>query len=155
MDWRGFGLFVFGFLACAGLFFVFEFFSITGFVVSDYSLSAPIDHIVEEDIVLLDEGVLIRIGGATISDYEDTGSMVPVLDEGSNGIRVAPENESEVEVGDIVSYRDGDRLVVHRVVLKGEDSEGVLFETKGDSNLVSDRRIRFEDIEYVTIGVIY
>lgn len=160
MGWKGFFIFGLGFLA--GAFLVFSFgaelehpFS-TGFAVFDSGdLSSPSDYLSEEDIIVLGDEVIIRVQGATLSRYAETGSMRPFLDYGANGIRVVPVNESEVEVGDIVSFRHAGVLVVHRVVDKGIDEEGVWFEVRGDANLVGEGKIRFGDIEYKTIGVLY
>jgi hypothetical protein len=152
-------VFVLGFVSCAVLIFSSNFnleipFK-TGWVVFDGTIVGPSDYIGEDDIVILSDRVILRIGDTTLSSYADSGSMLPVLDEGANGIRVVPASESEIEVGDIVSFRMFGMLVVHRVVDKGVDGDGVYFITKGDSNLVSDGKIRFKDIEYVTIGVLY
>jgi hypothetical protein len=46
-------------------------------------------------------------------------------------------------------------LIIHRVVEKGVDFDGIYFIAKGDNNVVSDGKIRFEDIKYKTIGVIW
>ena len=81
--------------------------------------------------------------------------MLPILDKGANGLRVVPKSEDDVSVGDIVSFRIGGVLVVHRVVEKGIDDNGTYFIVKGDANLIGDGKIRFKDIEYITIGIIY
>jgi hypothetical protein len=81
--------------------------------------------------------------------------MGPFLNGDANGIRIVPSSEEDLDVGDIVSYRVGDFLVVHRVVEKGNDDEGVYFIVQGDTNLISDGKIRFSDIEYVTVGIIW
>ena len=153
-------IFMLGFFSCAFLFFSFgsdlEIPFKTGLsVLGGDDISAPTDWVSEEDIIILGDKVILRIDGATLSNYVDSGSMVPVLDKGANGIRVVPESEAQVGVGDIVSFRVGGLLVVHRVVEKGFDGDGVYFVMKGDANLISDGKIRFEDIEYVTIGIIY
>jgi hypothetical protein len=44
---------------------------------------------------------------------------------------------------------------VHRVIDKGIDEKGVYFVTKGDNNSVVDGKVRFKDIEYVTIAIIW
>lgn len=166
MNWKSLGVFLLGFMSCAVL--VFSFGSnlevpstISGFGIRDlgfggaWEISAPSDYVEDEDIVVLGDRVILRIDGATLSSYVDSGSMVPVLGSGANGIRVVPSSEDDVEVGDIVSFRFAGMLVVHRVVEKGVDEDGVWFLVKGDSNLVGDGKIRFEDIEYVTIAIIY
>ena len=81
--------------------------------------------------------------------------MLPVLDQESNGIRIVPKSENEVNEGDIITFKQDNLLIVHRVVEKGIDNQGVYFITKGDNNSLSDGKIRFKDIEYITIGVLY
>lgn len=117
--------------------------------------NAPSDWISEEDISIFDDRIILRIPNATLSNYADSGSMKPVFDGKANGIRVVPENESEINVGDIISYRFENFLIVHRIVEKSIDDDGVYFVMQGDNNILSDGKIRFEDIEYVTVGVIW
>jgi hypothetical protein len=153
-------VFLLGFFSCAFLFFSFgsslEVPFNTGLAVLDEEpLSAPTDWVDQKDIIILGDKIILRISGATLSSYADSGSMLPVLDKGANGIRIVPESEEDVGVGDIVSFRIGALLVAHRIVEKGVDEDGVYFVVKGDANLISDGKIRFEDIEHVTIGVIY
>jgi hypothetical protein len=120
-----------------------------------YSSESPSDYLGEEEIIVFDNMVVIMVNDASISRYADSGSMEPVLDSNSNGIRISPENESEIHVGDIVTYRDGLSLVVHRVIERGEDAEGIYFITAGDNNDFADSKIRFSDIRYKTIGILY
>ncbi len=162
--------FLFGFVSCAFLFYIFFY---SGFGVpfgtglASLNEVAPSDWISEDDIIVLEDRIILRVVNATLSDYATSGSMRPLFDFGANGIRIVPESEDDINVGDIVSFRFGSQLdsfrhqtgrgelVVHRVVDKGVDGEGVYFVTKGDNGLVDDGKIRFEDIEYVTIGVIW
>ena len=81
--------------------------------------------------------------------------MLPVLNEHSNGIRIVPESPDQINIGDIITFQQDKELVVHRVIDKGNDDEGVYFITKGDNNNVTDGRVRFEDVRYVTIGIIW
>ena len=157
MKWMEFGIiFLSGFFSCV---FLFSFGVSTdlempfGFGGGD--VDAPSDWVSEEDIIVLDDSIILNIANATVSRYSATGSMRPVLDIGANGIRVVPESEDDVEVGDIITFRSGERQIVHRVVLKGLDSEGVYFVLKGDNNDFDDGKIRFSDIRYKTIGLLY
>lgn len=84
-----------------------------------------------------------------------TGSMLPVLSETANGIRIVPEAAEDIQIGDIISYQTEQGLIVHRITARGFDNEGYYFIAKGDNNELSDGKIRFEDIKYVTIGVLY
>jgi len=122
---------------------------------SDYNndMDAPGDWIKNSEIIVNQDSIIINIANTSLSSYAPTGSMRPVFDEGANGIRIVPLDESQINVGDIISF--GDEKIVHRVVEKGLDESGVYFITKGDNNQVVDDKIRFRDIRYVTIGILY
>lgn len=117
--------------------------------------NAPQDFVKENQIQIYDDKVVINVKGASLSRYAATGSMKPTFDENANGIRIVPKTEDEINVGDIITYQSGDSLIVHRVVEKGTDSEGVYFITKGDNNTISDGKVRFKDIKYETIALIW
>ncbi len=119
------------------------------------SKKAPFDFVKENQIEIYDDKIIINVNDASISRYAPTGSMKPLLDENSNGIRVVPKSEKDIHVGDIITFEKDRDLIVHRVIEKAEDSQGVYFITKGDNNSVSDGKIRFKDIKYVTIGIIW
>ena len=115
----------------------------------------PQDRISRENIQILPDKIIITIENASISEYANTGSMLPIIDTGANGIRIIPESEDSIKVGDIVTFEYQNRLVVHRVVSIGHDSIGKYFITKGDNNFFSDDKIRFKQIRYLTVGVLY
>ena len=152
-------VFALGFLSCIFVAASFDYFDVEtpgNFFGLNYSnVSAPGDWIDDGQIKVYNDRVVIDLAGASLSRYAATGSMKPLLDAGSNGIRVVPESEEQIDVGDIISFRDGNELIVHRVIEKGEDFEGVYFITKGDNNSVSDGKVRFSQIKYVTVGVIW
>jgi len=149
--------FLIGFVSCILLFYMF---SISGVEKpikvsfnNENSAEAPGDWIKLNQIELTENSIIINIDGASLSSYAPTGSMKPLLDEYSNGIRIVPTSPDQIKVGDIVTY--GKEKIVHRVIEKGEDEKGVYFITQGDNNEFSDGKIRFEDIKYVTIGILY
>ncbi|MBD3252109.1 hypothetical protein GF386_00065 [Candidatus Pacearchaeota archaeon] len=119
------------------------------------SNSSPYDFIKEDQIIIEDDKIIINIEDASIGRYAPTGSMRPVLDYGSNGIRVKPDSEEDVHIGDIISFRKDGILIIHRVVEKGIDKNGVYFITKGDNNTAVDKKVRFKDIEYITVGILW
>jgi len=150
--------FLLGFLSCGLIFYGIYFVEVEVPLSVDnleFDLEAPSDWIGEKDIRIYRDKVVIFIDDATLSNYAPTGSMRPVLDYLANGIRIVPESEEDVSVGDIVSYRSEGVLIVHRVVEKGFDEKGVYFVLRGDNNVGVDGKVRFEDIEYVTVGVIW
>jgi len=128
--------------------------SITG--LSSADSNAPGDWINTKQIRITENSVIIMVKNASISKYADTGSMKPTLDSDSNGIRVVPSSPEQIKVGDIVTFSLNGENIVHRVIEKGEDDLGYWFLTKGDNNPSSDgMKIRFEDVRYVTIGVLW
>ena len=119
------------------------------------SNQTPFDFIKENQIQIYNDKIVINVKDASISRYAPTGSMKPVLDKGSNGIRIEPDSEQDIHLGDIITFEQKGHLIVHRVIDIGNDENGIYFITKGDNNNVSDGKIRFSDIRYITIGVIY
>ncbi len=116
---------------------------------------APSNYIDENQIQVYDDKVVINVENASLGEYASTGSMKPTLDENSNGIRIKPKSIDEISVGDIISFRKNNLLIIHRVIDKGKDENGIYFLTKGDNNNYIDGKVRFSDIEYKTIGVIW
>lgn len=116
---------------------------------------APSQTISRENIDVYDDRIVIMIDNASLGRYASTGSMKPVLDENSKGIRIKPKSESEIAVGDIVTYNRNGELIIHRVIEKGKDSNGTYFVLKGDNNYSNDGKIRFSEIVYKTVGVLY
>ncbi len=125
-----------------------------GFNLNDNN-SAPFDFVDESQIKVYDDKIIINVDGASLSRYAPTGSMKPVLDEGSNGIRVVPKSAEDIHVGDIITFEQDNYLIVHRVVDIGTDEKGIYFITKGDNSGIADGKVRFENIKYITIGVIW
>ena len=68
-------------------------FSFANFSFSPKSNSAPFDFIKENQIQVFDDKIVINVENASLSRYAPTGSMLPVLDEGSNGIRIVPKSQ--------------------------------------------------------------
>lgn len=124
-------------------------------IVDNNSRQAPSDFLKENQIEVYEDRVIINVKKASISRYAPTGSMIPLLNENSNGIRIKPESENDINKGDIITFEQNGDLIIHRVIDIGKDSEGVYFITKGDNNSISDGKIRFKDIKYKTIGILW
>ena len=116
---------------------------------------APGNWINEKQIQITDNQIIINVANASLSSYAATGSMKPVLDKDSNGIRIIPKAAEQINVGDVVTYEKNNELIVHRVIEKGQDETGEWFIVKGDNNQVDDGKIYFNDIRFVTIGVLW
>ena len=118
------------------------------------TLSAPSDFIKEDQIITYKDRIILEIEDYSLSRYAPSKSMVPVLDSGANGIGIKPKSEDDLNVGDIITFRQGDDLIVHRIVEKGIDKDGWFFITKGDNNNITDGKIRFSQIDSVLVALI-
>ena len=119
---------------------------------------SPSDHIKESQIHVYEDKVIIDAPGAKWAAFTDTNSMDPFLDAESNSIEITPQTHNDIHPGDIISYRSGitGGLIVHRVISKDVDKEGIFYIVKGDNNPTQDpEKIRFSQIHGVLIGIIY
>ena len=117
---------------------------------------SPSDWIKTRQITVYDDRIVIEIQNATYAEFADTNSMDPVLDKGTNGIEIVPNSADEIQIGDIIAYKSKYGTIIHRVVDKGTDEEGVYFITKGDNNKEADPgKVRFEQVERVLVALIY
>lgn len=126
--------------------------------VSGSERASPSDWISEEQISVYKDRIVIRVENASWARYADSNSMDPVLDKGANGLEIVPRSEDDLKVGDIVAYECDwvDGVVVHRIIELGQDNQGWYAITKGDNNHSKDpSRVRFSDIKYVLVGLIY
>lgn len=117
-------------------------------------ISSPYNRVKESDLQLFPDKLIINFPGIALASYTNTNSMDPLLDERTTGIEVTPKTEEEIHVGDVVSYKSGNDLIPHRIIQISEDEQGWYAIVKGD-NSESLEKIRFEQIKYVLIGVIY
>jgi hypothetical protein len=132
--------------------FGFSNFNFTGFSTKEF---APNNFILEEDLIFNENQIIINISDYVVSRYNSTKSMVPVIDLNANGIGIHPNSPEEIFIGDIISFSRGEKLIVHRVIDKGVDKEGVYFITKGDNSFFNDGKVRFAEIDSVLVVLIY
>ena len=124
-------------------------------VVSAEKMS-PYDHIKEDQIHVYDNRIIIDLEAAKWAKFSNTNSMDPIIDSNSNSIEISPISEDDIHVGDIISYKFGDDLIIHRFIFLGEDANGWYALTKGDNlDEIDPLRIRFDMINGIVVGVIY
>ncbi|MBN1644446.1 hypothetical protein JW851_00200 [Candidatus Woesearchaeota archaeon] len=119
---------------------------------------SPNDWIKQDDIHVYRSHIEIDLKNAVWANFTDTNSMTPVLGSKSNAIQVKPQNEEDIHIGDVISFRNkvNKRRIIHRVIGIGNDPEGRYFLTKGDNNKEEDNiKVRFNDIERVLVAVVY
>lgn len=81
-----------------------------------------------------------------------SGSMEPELDIGDMVI-VKKVAENELKIGDIISYRQGQAIITHRISQIETKNGQIEFKTKGDNNNTEDSgTIKIDMIEGKVIG---
>lgn len=114
---------------------------------------SPSEHIPYDNIILTDKFMIIY-GIYRISQFTNTNSMDPVLDKGMKGIEITP-TEDMIKVGDIISYKLGKNIIIHRIMKIGYDKLGWYAITKGDNLEEADYPVRFSQITGLLVGVLY
>jgi len=122
---------------------------------SVFDKQSPSDIVDEQNIRVYSDRIVIYVENASVSRYAGTKSMDPLLDSTANGIEIPVTSKEQIHVGDIVAYEDGESLIVHRVTKIGEDEQGWFCVTKGDNAPTDDGKIRFSQIKFLTIAIIY
>lgn len=116
---------------------------------------SPGNWVSEDDIRIYSDRVVIYVKNTSLARYAATKSMDPVLDSTANGIEIPFESVEQIHVGDIITFKQGQDLVVHRIIKVGSDEEGWYCITKGDNAMQDDGKIRADDIKFITIAIIY
>ena len=123
---------------------------------SSAEIMSPNDHITEEQIKVYDDHVVLDVDDPVWSSFTDTNSMDPLLDAGANGIEIKPNSEEDIHVGDVISYKSGNGVVIHRVIAIEKDEQGIYYVVKGDNNPIPDKeKVRFSDVQGILVAVVY
>lgn len=126
--------------------------------ISSEEKPSPTERITEEQIHVYNNKVTFDIENPEWATFTDTNSMDPVLDKGSYAIEIIPKTETEIQVGDIASYKSkfSDGTIIHRIIEIGQDQDGWYAIFKGDNNKDADPgKIRFNQIQRVVVAIIY
>ena len=117
---------------------------------------SPGDWISENQIHVYQDHVRIDISNPEWASFTNTNSMDPIIDEKCHAIEIVPTNPDQINIGDIVSYRNGDDTIIHRVIGKGNDEVGPFFIMKGDNLAIRDPgKVRFHEVERILVAIIY
>jgi len=117
---------------------------------------SPQDWVNESQIEVYSNKFCVNYGNITWASYTDTKSMIPTFGKNANGIETKPNNPNQLKVGDIISYKYGSELIVHRITQISYDKNGWYAITKGDNNSCDDGiKVRFSQINGVLIALIY
>jgi signal peptidase I len=125
------------------------------YTLSSSNLMSPSDTIKEHQIKVYNDKVVIDIE-AEWAKIANTKSMDPILDQGTFVLQIIPQNENEINIGDIITYVLDDMRIIHRVIGINFDEEGKYFILKGDNNKEPDPvKVRFNMIDRKLVGILY
>lgn len=114
------------------------------------------DWVKEEDVHVYDDNVVIDVPDLAHGHVLGTGSMLPTVSGNCTLLYHVPPNENEINIGDIITFTKGEKLIIHRVIKKSRDEKGMYYITKGDNNWVRDGgKVYFKNVHYVVVGILY
>jgi signal peptidase I len=73
-----------------------------------------------------------------------SGSMSPFIERG-NTVRVSRAEPSSIRIGDIVAFRHGQNVIVHRVIGRDWSNQRLIFRHRGDAG-ASSGKIKAQNI---------
>lgn len=127
-------------------------------ILEEVEVPSPSDKITKEQIKVYEDRVVVEIENAEWSEFTQSKSMHPLLNEHSNALEIVPKTEAQIKLGDLVAYQSKlyGASFLHRVIDIGEDDRGTYYIMKGDNNKETDwEKVRFEQIEAVVIAIVY
>jgi len=111
---------------------------------------------VTEDMISVSKIKACIDGNYEWASFTDTGSMFPTFDYGHFVIQKTVDEDTKLYVGDIVTYKLEDNMIIHRVIKIKNDSRGLYYTVKGDNIKQPDPfKVRHDMIERVVVAVIY
>lgn len=154
------------------------FFSIGIFVLSLLFLPAPSNKITTQSYCpnqIKDSQILLYTDKIVINDTNlnvengsiiEGGSMLPTIVPNKTTLLIRNiTNIDNLCVGDIIIFNNSlldckrlsvQSLILHRIISKDIDKEGIYFYTKGDNNYFEDKcKVRKDNIKFVLIGMLY
>lgn len=124
----------------------------------DRDIPSPQNYFDTNQIKVYKNQVILTVDDIVWAGFEDTKSMLPIINKDSNALQIVPNCPEDIHLGDIVSYRSNyaPGIIIHRVIHIDEDAQGIYFVLKGDNNPASDPgRIRCNQIDRKVVAIIY
>lgn len=119
-------------------------------------VQGPHQRILDHQVEIQPDRVVLRIPNAQFAGFTATHSMDPVIDSDSNALEIVPQTEEDIHIGDIVSYRYKEDILIHRVMDIKKDEQGTYYTMKGDNNPSPDPvKVRFGQIQRVLVAILY
>lgn len=130
----------------------------THFLEGPTDLPGPHPHLQEDQVELQHDQVILHVPQAQFASFTPTHSMDPVLDSDAHALEINPTTESDIHIGDIISYNSTytDGTLIHRVINIQKDEQGTYYTLKGDNNPEPDPgKVRFSQIQRILVAILY
>jgi len=119
-------------------------------------IPSPHDRVQEKDISVFEDKVIVRISSPKLISYTYKRSMEPAIKLNSIVIGITPQDKDSLFTGDIISYSEGDDILLSRISDTGHDRNGWYALLKDDSSYsIRAKNVRFEDIHQVVVAIVY
>ncbi len=123
---------------------------------SPMDVQGPHQRILDHQVEIQPDRVVLHLPNVQFAGFTATHSMDPVIDSDSNALEIVPQTENDIHVGDIVSYRYKEDILIHRVIDVKKDEQGTYYTMKGDNNPSPDPiKVRFGQIQRVLVAILY
>ena len=121
------------------------------------NMSSPSNSISEDKILVYDEYVMINQSGLVWFTVLNTDSMLPFIDAGNHVLGKSITNESEIHIGDVITYTDSrGEYIMHRIININNDENGTYYTLQGDNNYYPDLdKVRFSQMSFKVVSVVY
>ncbi len=98
----------------------------------------------------------VRLVVSSSMDGEETDYKIPTIPKNSLiMIKLLDESEhGDIEIGDVVTFKRGGKLIVHRVIeIEEIEDGGYKFTTKGDANSAADSPVYSDAVTGKVVGL--
>jgi len=122
------------------------------------NIASPKNYFDTHQIKVYRDRVILDAENIVWAGFEDTKSMLPIINKDTNALQIIPNCPEDIQIGDIVSYKShyAEGIIIHRVIHIDQDSKGTYFVLKGDNNPSSDPgKIRCNQIQRKVVAIIY
>jgi len=93
----------------------------------------PKHRISDNQVKVSPNNAIIEVKDLVLARFTKSGSMLPTITSDSLALEIVPISSEEIEVGDVISFLQDEKVIIHRVFEVGFDEDGWYAITKGDN----------------------
>jgi len=116
----------------------------------------PKHRISDNQVKVSPNNAIIEVKDLVLARFTKSGSMLPTITSDSLALEIVPISSEEIEVGDVISFLQDEKVIIHRVFEVGFDEDGWYAITKGDNlKTIDQEKVRFDMVQRVLVGILY